>query len=57
MYALMYLQYPLLSECLTTEVAAILALLLKVSECTLQNNTKKHENPSREKCELETTVQ
>jgi hypothetical protein len=35
MYALMSLQFPLLSEPLITEVAAILAPLLKVSESTL----------------------
>jgi hypothetical protein len=35
MYALMALQFPLLSECLITDVAAILALLLKASESTL----------------------
>jgi hypothetical protein len=35
MYALMSLQFPLLSEGLITEVAAILALLLKVSESAL----------------------
>jgi hypothetical protein len=35
MYVLMSLQFPLLSECLITDVAAILALLWKVSESTL----------------------
>jgi hypothetical protein len=36
----MSLQFPLLSECLITDPAAILALLLKVCESTLQNNRK-----------------
>jgi hypothetical protein len=36
----MSLQDPLLSECLITDPAAILALLLKVCESTLQNNKK-----------------
>jgi hypothetical protein len=35
MYAPMCLQFPLVSECLITGAAAILALLLKVSESTL----------------------
>jgi hypothetical protein len=35
MYVLMSLQFPLLSERHITEVAAILALLLKVSESAL----------------------
>jgi hypothetical protein len=53
----MSLQFPLLSEFLTIDVAAILALLLEISECTLQNNRKRHEHPSRVIRELETTVQ
>jgi hypothetical protein len=53
----MSLQFLLFSECLITEVAAILALLLKVSESALCKNKKKHENPSREIRELETAVQ
>jgi hypothetical protein len=36
MYELMCLQLPLLSESLVTDPAAILALLLKVSECPVE---------------------
>jgi hypothetical protein len=53
----MSLQFPLFSECLITDVAAILALLLKGSESALRKNKKKHEIPSREIRELETIVQ
>jgi hypothetical protein len=53
----MCLQIPLLSERLIAHITAVLGLLLKVGESILQNNRKKHENPSREVFEFETTEQ
>jgi hypothetical protein len=42
MYALMCLLIPLFSECLVAHITVVLALLLEVSESTLQNNRKKN---------------